>query len=127
MSADIEAEACAEAICRALADARPTYRNEDDLQAAIADLLADADIAATREVRLSDGQSRIDLLAGRVGIEVKVGGGTSDVARQLARYAQCSEISALVLVTTRVAHSHVLNEPTTDKPVFVCSLIGAGL
>ncbi len=102
------------------------YNNEAELQAEIAAALADAEVEARREVVLSDGSSRIDLLAGRVGIEVKVAGARDAVDRQLARYAKCEEISALVLVTTRAGHG-VGRYELEGVPVFVCSLIGAGL
>lgn len=112
-------------IYETLLTTRPTFRDEADLQAEIAEALAAAGIAATREVPLSDGASRIDLLAWDVGIEVKIAGSTPAVRRQLARYAQCPEIAALVLVTVRASH----HAPATlgGKPVIVCSLIGGGL
>ena len=113
-------------ICRVLQQDPMQYRHEADLQAAIAETLAAHSIDADREVSLSDGISRIDLLAGQVGIEVKIGGAPVGVTTQLNRYAQCPEISVLVLVTTRARHGlglHSLN----GKPLLVCSLIGAGL
>jgi len=114
------------AIARAAATRSLQFNNEDDLQLGVADALADVDITATREVRLSDGVSRIDLLAGTVGVEVKIASSGPTVLRQLARYAECPEIDALVLVTTRAAHSYM---PLTlnGKPLIVCSLIGGGL
>lgn len=110
----------------AILDAQLQYISEDQLQQGIAAALAGAGIAATREVRLSDGVSRIDLLAGDVGIEVKIDGRTVEVARQLARYAQCPEISTVVLVTTRARHAGIPDQ-LAGKPVIVCSLIGGGL
>lgn len=105
------------------------YITEDDLQAAITTALGSAGVPADREVRLSDGVSRIDLLVGDVGIEVKIGGAAPSVIRQLARYAKCAEISTLILITTRARHSASLDriETLIDKPLLVCSLIGAGL
>jgi len=113
-------------ICDVLEAARMQYVTEAELQAEIAAAFAAAGIDAAREVRLSDGQSRIDLLAGSVGIEVKIGGGRSAVNRQLARYARCDEITALVLVTTRAGHFGRRVE-TNGKPILTAALIGAGL
>lgn len=113
-------------IADVLADAHLTFVSEDDLQAGISSALAAVDIEAQREVRLSDGVSRIDVLAGTVGIEVKIAGGWADVVRQLTRYAKCEEISALVLVTSRAKH-HNMPAELRGKPVHVVSLIGSGL
>ena len=66
------------------------------------------------------------LLAGRVGVEVKTGGGRNDVVRQLTRYAHCPEVDELVLVTTRAKHHHMPAE-VAGKPVHLVSLIGAAL
>lgn len=115
-----------EQVAAAINGATLQYVTEDDLQAALATALATSGVVATREVQLSDGMSRIDLLVGTIGIEVKIAGRSADVARQLARYAACLEISALILVTNRAAHSGMPSE-LGGKPVHVCSLIGGGL
>jgi hypothetical protein len=60
------------------------YRDEAQLQEGICQLLAEAGIAAEPEARLSD-RDRIDLLAGSIGIEVKVAGNPAEVTRQLRR------------------------------------------
>ncbi|MGZ0069285.1 hypothetical protein [Microbacterium arborescens] len=88
-------------IVNVLEDANMPYANEEQLQYRIATALAAAGIRADREVRLSDGFSRIDIMSGDVGIEVKIAGQPGAVHRQLARYSACPEISALILVTTR--------------------------
>ena len=113
-------------IARHLDEASLTYVSEDDLQAGIEAALAEVGVAAAREVRLSDRVSRIDLLAGSVGIEVKVAGGWASVVRQLTRYAACSEIESLILVTSRAKHLN-MPEQLHGKPVHVVSLIGSGL
>jgi hypothetical protein len=56
-----------------------------------------------REVAIGTG-SRLDLLLGRIGIEVKVKGTPANVARQLQRYAGSDRVDALVLATT--VHTH---------------------
>jgi hypothetical protein len=104
-----------------------TFVHEDGLQAGLAAALAAAGEPARREVVLSDGRSRIDLLTDAgVGIEVKIDGSWANVVRQLIRYAKCPEISELVLVTTRAKHHHV-PDTLEGKPVHLLSLIGAAL
>jgi len=104
-----------------------TFTNEDELQAALAEALAAADIGSEREVKLSDRRSRIDLLGpDGVGLEVKVDGSWADVLRQLTRYAKCDEIKELILVTTRAKHHH-LPAALEGKPLHLLSLIGAAL
>jgi hypothetical protein len=113
-------------ILDALAEAQLTFTTEDDLQAQLLRVLLEAGLDAVREVRLSDGRSRIDLLVADVGIEVKTNGSWSDVARQLTRYAHCDEISSLVLVTSRAKH-HSIPRELAGTPIDLVSLIGAGL
>lgn len=114
-------------VMHTLAELRPTYTNEADLQTAIADALAAAGVFRIREHSLS-AHDRIDLyLPGlRIGIEVKIAGDTAAVERQLRRYAASPQIHALVLVTTRASHSR-MPLAIHGKPIRVHSLIGAGL
>lgn len=79
---------------------RYTYRSEDDLQEAVAAALDAAGVPAAREVRL-DGRSRIDVLAGRVGVEVKLRGTPAAAGRQLRRYLAHPAVDEVVLVTAR--------------------------
>jgi hypothetical protein len=97
------------------------YADEDRLQRGLAALFGDQ---AEREVRL-DSRSRIDLMVGRVGIEVKVAGKPSAVLRQVERYLASDQLDGLVLVTTRVRHRPpaIVN----GKPVRTVSLAGGGL
>ena len=122
----LAASAAAIRVCQVLQRYPLQHVSEAELQAEISAALAAAGIQNDREVALSDRRSRIDVLAGRVGIEVKIDGSVAAVNRQLARYALCPEIDALVLVTTRAKHSARLEE-CHGKPIFVCSLIGGGL
>lgn len=103
-----------------------SFEDEDQLQARIQGVLADAGLPARREIQLSGGAGRIDLLTGTIGIEVKVAGGASAVIRQLMRYAASPEISALILVTTKASHAHV-PPILKGKPVVVVGLWKAGL
>jgi hypothetical protein len=117
----------AQSIVTLLEQTNLTFVHEHELQAALAEALAAADVEATREVRLSDGRSRIDLLTTTgVGLEVKIDGSWADVVRQLTRYAKCPEIHELILVTTRVRHHH-LPAALEGKPIHLLSLIGAAL
>ena len=114
----------AKAIADVLRRHRFNYSDEDQLQEGIAGALTAAGFEPEREVRLN-GRSRIDLLVGRVGIEVKVAGKPGAVAGQLSRYASCEQIEGLVLVTSRVRHRMPLE--MEGKPVEVVQLAGAGL
>lgn len=114
-------------IVRILERAQLAHVHEDELQAGIAAALDTAGIVVRREVVLSDGRSRIDLLTDdHIGIEVKVAGTWANVVRQLTRYAKCDDVDELVLVTTRVAHHHIPAD-LEGKPVHLISLIGAAL
>src|SRR5258708_35581089 len=77
-----------------LATHRFSYATEDDLQRGLAAALAGAGFDVEREVRL-DNRSRIDLLVGRVGVEVKVAGAATSVLRQLRRYALSDRVDGL--------------------------------
>lgn len=79
---------------------RYTVNNEDQLQQAIAEVLAAHD---RREVIL-DHASRVDLLVDRVAIEVKTGGSYVDALRQCQRYARHPDVDAVLLVSTQPAH-----------------------
>ena len=121
------------AIANVLQTVTITHANEDELQAALAAVLSGAGVDCKREVRLSDGRSRIDLIAkyspgavGWLGIEVKIKGSTADVVRQLTRYAACPELSELILVTTRAKH-HQVPRVLNNKAVHLVSLVEAGL
>lgn len=116
----------AHTIATMLAEANLQHVTEDDLQAAIQSYLNTRDVHPEREVRLSDGVSRIDLMVGRTGIEVKIDGSWANVIRQLTRYAKCPEIESLVLVTTRAKHHH-LPDQLCNKPLSLVSLVGSAL
>lgn len=106
---------------------RYRYANELELHAAIAQALDDAGIAYEREVRLTP-QDRIDFLCDDVGVEVKIKGGPSSVARQLARYARHERIGALCLVTDRSQLTRIFAGATETgdalKPFSVVPLLG---
>jgi len=90
---------------------------EKRLQEMICAELARAGIEHEREARAGDGV--IDLLAGEVGIEVKIDGSARAIHRQLRRYAMDSRIGWLILVTNRTIR---LPERIEGKPATVFSL-----
>lgn len=111
-----------------VADALRRYRfrfaDEARLQELIGQALAKEGVAFEREARL-DARNRIDFLAGRVGIEVKVAGSVADVRRQVDRYARFERIDGLVLVTAKAAHR--LPPEVGGKPLETVSLLFGGL
>ncbi len=115
----------AKEIANALYNRRFHFSNEKDLQRGIAQALTDLKLDFRPEVSLTK-QDRIDFLIGDIGIEVKVDSPQSLVTRQLWRYAQCSEVQFLILVTTRSKH---LNLPAeiNGKPVYLVYLLNSFL
>jgi hypothetical protein len=109
-------------IAAAISANRYRYSQETRLHEGIEQVLADAEIAAVREAHLTSAE-RIDFLAGRIGIEVKIAGRAPDVQRQLRRYAASPDVDALVLVTTRARHRGMPRE-IGGKPVRVVWLSG---
>lgn len=92
------------------------FADERELQDGLAVVLGP--LGAAREVRLGP-TDRIDfLLPGGVGVEVKVDGSLPALTRQVHRYAQRAEISALLIVTSR-RRLAALPEEMNGKPVRV--------
>lgn len=111
-----------DAVSRLLRGHRYVYASEAELQQQLADVLTRAGLPARREVALS-ARDRIDILAGDVGIEVKVKGRRTPLA-QLTRYSTHPRIGGLLLVTTRAASLPPL---IGGKPAGIVSLITNGL
>lgn len=89
-------------------------------QGAIAAAVEAAGIRVEREVSLGRG-GRIDLLAGEVGIEVKIrGGNRREIMRQLERYAASDQVAALVIASGGAWPSGV--DRAGGKPLFFASL-----
>ena len=108
-------------LLEALRSVRFRYSSEEDLQLGIDKLLRERRIQFEREVRL-DAHSRIDLLVdGGVGIEVKIGGSTSELGHQVLRYLQHPRINQVVVVTTRATHRD-LPEELEGKKIWVVYL-----
>lgn len=118
-----------EHICQLISGYRFGFDDEAQLQRGIASVFHMAGIEHMREFCLSP-QDRPDFFVGRgdneqpleIVVEVKVKGSKADVLRQLHRYAQHDQVSAIVLVTTRAIHTQM--PPTLNgKPVHVASLL----
>lgn len=97
----------------------PLQQGEYDLHRLVMNALDNAGIPYAHEVKLAP-RCRIDLMCGRVGIEVKRGKPEPKrIIQQLARYAACEGVDGLILVAERtVAVPHTMN----GKPVRVICL-----
>lgn len=109
-----------------LAEIGGSFTEEQQLRDAIARALP----AAKAEVTVGE-SARVDFLlvegSRRIGIEAKIKGSRTEVARQLFRYAECADIDELVLVTTRFQHTHRLPHAMNGKPLAIVVLWGSVL
>lgn len=96
------------------------HQTEEDLQCAIASALISSSVPFEREAKLSP-TDRIDFLVGEVGIEVKIKGSPTEVARQLNRYVQSEKIQSLLLVTSKATHRALPSE-LNGKPIKILYL-----
>jgi len=103
-------------VVAALYGRRFSLTNEKTTQAEIAEALIAAGIPTEREVRLGD-SGIVDVMCGRIAIEVKLAGGKRAIHRQCVRYCERPEVAALILAT-----SVSTTLPSIDKPTFVLSL-----
>lgn len=89
-------------IVKVLKSHRYNYQNEKELQEAVERVLEAHKIPFEREKMLGGKFGTIDFLVdGYIGIEIKIKGSPSMVARQLVRYFECEKVSELILVTGR--------------------------
>lgn len=100
------------------------HANERELQDGLARAFDASQVPYVREHALAPGDIIDFLIEGGIGVEVKVGGGLSEVTRQLHRYAAHGSIESLILVSSR---SSLDNLPSTlrGKPLFVVVINGA--
>jgi len=99
-------------LATAVDDHRWPTHTEDALQEALATVMP-----GRREVTLSLG-GRVDLLVGRIAVEVKTAGTAEAAYRQVRRYAASPEVAGLLLVSTREEHLSV-TASAGGKPVRV--------
>jgi len=104
---------------------RYRHVNELELQDGLALVMRRAGLVFERELILSP-KNRIDFLIDGIGIEVKVDGGLSAVARQLQRYMAEPRITSLLLVTARSQLKHGLPSVLGGKPL-ACLVLRSGL
>ena len=109
-----------ETVAEAIGCRRYNYSCEAELQTAIASVLSDCSIPFSQEHRLNQ-KDRLDLKVEGLAIEVKVGGSLTDLMRQVHRYAQSEEITAVLVVTSRSKHRSLPTE-MNGKPVRVLYL-----
>ena len=97
----------------------PLQQGEYDLHRLVMEALDAANLPYAHEVKLAP-RCRIDLMCGRVGIEVKRGKPEPRrIIQQLSRYAACEGVDGLILVAERtVAVPRTLG----GKPVRVICL-----
>jgi hypothetical protein len=107
-------------IVSALRGQRFSYATEAQMQDGVEEALRAAGLEIAREVDIGERSGhlstgcRIDLLVGRVGVELKRDGTALEVARQLRRYLATGSLDGLVLVTARVRHlrcESILRDP----------------
>lgn len=117
----------AAAIAETIRRYRFVYNGEAELQAAIREALERDGFHVETEARISD-DCRVDLLVGRVAVEVKVAGTTVEVGRQVRRYLATGVLDEIVLATRRVSHLNVPYLIADDRVLVVAlPLSGGGL
>lgn len=87
----------------------PIQQGEYDLHALVMRTLTEHGVPCMHEAKLAH-RCRIDILCGSVGVEIKRGKPErARLVAQLTRYAQCDQLSALVVVAEKsVALPHTL-------------------
>lgn len=107
-------------VLNALGELRsPFALYESDIHQTVEKQLQKAGLPYLHEARIGPG-CRIDYLVGNVGIEIKKGRpDAARLKRQLARYAACDGVAALVVLAPG---SVALPQTVLDKPVRVIAL-----
>lgn len=93
---------------------------EQVLQDGIEQALKEAGVSYTREHRLS-AEDRPDFMIGGVAVEVKIQGGAAKALRQVSRYLEHPEVTAVILVGTP-AWVRQLPGQLHGKPLFALKL-----
>lgn len=99
------------------------FKDESDLQDGIEQVLKKAGVAYEREKRLGDLGIIDFLIDGRMGVEVKIKGSPSAVARQVLGYLDAKAVEEMVVISTRVFASRYLKSPNlSPKKITVIDL-----
>lgn len=102
---------------------RYKIHREEQLRDGIAAALDGAKIPFLREHWLSD-DDRIDFLVdGHLGLEAKLSTSTTEMTRQLHRYAQHEVVHELLLVTTSLRLSMTIPAVMNGKPITFLPLL----
>ena len=96
--------------------------NEDELQRAVATVLAHESVGFRREVRLTP-RDRVDFMVGSIALELKVQTDPKSVFRQALRYAEHRDVTA-VIVSSTTHHALRLPLVANGKPLFGMQLRG---
>lgn len=99
---------------------------EEDFQDAIETILTTSDITHIREERLTP-RDRIDFMVGETGIEVKINGSSSEIIRQLGRYAAHERVTTLILASSRIRLIQGIPATIHGVPVHAVALRGGFL
>lgn len=100
----------------------PATSVEKELQESVESLLKSAGVEFRPQVRLSSG-GIVDVMVGSIAVELKVKGVSGAILRQIAGYAECEEVSGVVVVTTRQKH-RIAVDTLYGKPVSVVRVGG---
>ena len=103
------------------------FTSEAELQIGLSTALHRAGCVFTRESHLTN-KDRIDFFihGSGIGIEVKIGGSTSDLIAQVFRYTESELIQGVVVVTSRARHKQ-LPADINGKPIRVVHLLNSCL
>lgn len=104
-----------DALCTIIGAVPYDIASEASLQRGIEKQLRAAGVLFSKERWISK-SDRIDFLIGRLGVEVKTGGGKSPLIRQLHRYAASYFIDELLVITTAPALA-ALPTSLNGKPI----------
>lgn len=99
------------------------FKNESDLQDGIEVVLKKARVSYDREKRLGEFGIIDFLVDGCIGVEIKIKGSPSAVARQVLDYLNAECIEQIVVVSTRVFAARYLKAPgLSTKKITVVDL-----
>jgi hypothetical protein len=118
-------------IATLLRGARFNFTTEEELQCGVQRLLADAGFVANRDYvreHKLDARSRVDFYfpPSRVGLEAKINGSASAIARQVHRYLHHPDVQGLILLSRR-ANVESLPDAINEKPLKIVTLWSNGL